>query len=364
MKILRISSDLYPGVVGGLGIHAHNLSISQAELGNEVTVLTNSLISKDLCSSTPYEIIQFPTKVQVLGNSISPSICNYIFKERKNFDIIHAHSHLFFSTNCTALAKKMGSSPLIITNHGIYSQSVPMGIQRLSMKTFWRWTLNSADRIICYTYEEKRNLIRNGITGSKIEVIHNGIDINLFSPGKKEPRNQILWVGRYTPGKSVEYLIRAFEIVNEKFPNTKLVMIGDGPLKKSIEKMIRIKNLQNNVIMKNNISNLEIYQEYQHSKIFALSSIEEGVPRTILEALSCEVPVVCSDLPQLRGIVKGNGLLVEPRNSDEFAQSLMSLLTDNKMSREFGEEGRNKIVKNYSWNDTVEKTMELYENAL
>jgi glycosyltransferase involved in cell wall biosynthesis len=95
-----------------------------------------------------------------------------------------------------------------------------------------------------------------------------------------------------------------------------------------------------------------------------LPSIEEGVPRTILEAMSCGLPIVCTKLPQLVSIVKCCGLLVPSKDAKTLADKISEILSDDELARKLGENGRKNVIVNYSWKDTVEKTTMLYDELI
>ena len=243
MKILRVVGDIYPDVTGGLEIHAHEMSKMQAHCGHEVTVFTsnNDNLPEVECKDG-YRIIRYSRIIKIFGNSISLDLLIKLVKNRNKFDVIHAHSHLFLSTNVCALMRFIGSSPLIISNHGLMSASAPVWFNKQYLKTIGKWTLNRADKIICYTDGEKENLEKLGIDPRKIVVIHNGVDTTLFTcrtPEKTADKKQILWVGRFVTGKGVEYLIDALSHVLKKIPNTHLVLVGVGPEKPAIEDKIK-----------------------------------------------------------------------------------------------------------------------------
>jgi len=363
MKILRITSDLYPYVVGGLGLHTHYLSRLQAQMGHDVTVYISKKDGKLISKSVDgYKIQSFKPSVQLFGNSIMPNMFYYLMKNRNNFDILHAHSHLFFSTNMSAAVKKMGAPPLVITNHGLISQSAPKWLSDIYTPTVAKWTFDMASKILCYTDSEKEQLESIGVSSNKIAVIHNGIDTDQFSPSDEDrSKFQILWVGRFVPGKGVEYLIDAFAKIKRNYYNIKLLMIGTGPLKNDVIKQIEALDLSGNVIIKDFVPNSEIPELYRNSDLFVLPSLEEGVPRTILEAMACGVPVVCTNLPQLDKIVKDCGIVVPVKDSEALATSIEDILSNIPKKKMLGQNGRERVVKNYSWNDTVIKTVELYK---
>ena len=185
LRVLRIASDVYPIVIGGYTIHVHNMAKTQEEKGvyNVVAAVdSKSSFSRENKKNANYDLKLFKPTIELFGNRISLSQLRFIWKNRKKFDIIHAHSHLFFSTNFAAFCKLFGSSPLVLTNHGLFSQTAPIWLQHFFLKTFGKFTCKKADKIICYTEEEKNELYNYlKIKKNKVYVIHNGINLNKFS---------------------------------------------------------------------------------------------------------------------------------------------------------------------------------------
>ena len=368
MKILRVTCDLYPGTVGGLGIHAHTMSNYQVDLGHDVTVYT-SLNPKLIDNKTKpnYKIITFKDNMEILGNHFCFHLLGELKNNINNFDIIHAHSHLFFYTNFCALANKRGSPPLVITNHGIRSASAPEWFNSAYMRTIGKWTLNSANRIVCYTEEEKDWFIKKlKIDGDKIIVIPNGVDTKLFCPkvDRSKRTNTILWNGRFVSGKRVDFLLRAVKKITTTFPNLRVLLVGEGPLKGEIEKSIRELNLENIVTIKNFVPYEEMPKLYQNSDIFVLPSLHEGVPRSILEAMSCGIPVIITEFDHLKDLIEDSGLMFQKNDVNDLSKCIITLINDRKLALEMGNNGRRKVSVQYSWQNTVLKTLELYESMI
>lgn len=368
MKILRVTSDIYPGMVGGLYIHAHDLSNFQGKLGHIVTVYTsaNPNLSKYRLE-LGYKLFQFKNNLDPLGNHFSIGLLLQLFKNRKTFDIIHAHSHLFFYTNCCALIRKFGSSPLVITNHGIFSASAPDWFNSIYMLTLGKWTLRAADRIICYTQIEKDKLVKNyGISSNKISVIPNGINIDLFSPkiNSDNKYKTILWVGRFVKGKGIKYLLKSTEILSEEFPDLRVRLIGEGPERQAIECSIKKLHLENIVSIEKFRSYEEMADVYNSINILVLPSLNEGVPKTMLEAMSCGKPIVITEFDHLSDIINGCGLTFPKGDWTTLAEICKKLLKDDELAQNLGKHGRECILTSHSWDRTVAKTLELYEALL
>lgn len=366
IKVLRIAADLYPAVYGGAPIHAHEMSKLQSQMNCRITVLTcdydNSVksIVKD-----GYKIINHKSWIRPYGNPITPSVFISLLKLRNKFDILHAHDSLFFTANLTSLITKFGSPPLVITNHGLISQTAPIWVSNIYYSSIGRLTLNAADKIICYNNTEREKVIQIGIPSEKIEIIPNGVDTTLFKPRKKEKKHvQILWVGRFKPGKDVETIVKAAKILCNNHDNVRFLLVGEGPLKDYIENFASKLGVLDKIGFVDSVSNNKMPEIYNKSDVFVLPSIDEGVPRTILEAMACGLPVVCTKLPQLTDVVKGCGILVPVRDSKALAEAMSKIISDESLAQKLGESGRKKVVENNSWEDTVKKTIQLYRELI
>jgi glycosyltransferase involved in cell wall biosynthesis len=338
----------------------------QVRLGHDVTIYThNQNTSPQNPTNDGYITTWFNPTLKFKGNIMSIALFHAVIKNRSSYDIIHAHSHLFLSTNLCALIRKLGSSPLIITNHGLISQTAPMWIQRFFIPTIGKWTFKSADRIICYTMHEKNELIELGINPEKIVVIHNGIDTEVFFPNDTQIQNHtILWIGRYTRGKGVQYLIDAFYCLMQRYPDAHLIMIGDGPEKREILKKIQDLGLSTNITLRTFVPNEDLPALYRRSDVFVLPSLSEGIPRTILESMACGIPVICTDLPQLVDLVTGAGVVVPARDPEAIASAIMKIFQDPEFASRLRKTGTKRIVNGYSWKDTVSRTIAVYEEVL
>lgn len=367
MNILRVAADLYPSSVGGLGIHIHEMSKGQAALGHDVTVYTTNLDNSPADEFVDgYNVRRFKPIFEFFGNAFSPSMLPSLIKNKNHFDVMHAHSHLFFTTNlCSVLETLDPSVPFVVTSHGLIPASGPDWLHKVYIPTVGKFVFNSADRILCYTEEEKARLKKKAGVRSKISVVHNGIDTDLFHPiANKKQTNRLLWIGRFTRGKGLDYLIDAFSILSKKYPKLHLLLIGDGPEKNDILDKISKLGLEKKVNTRDFCPNSRICEVYNSSDIFILPSFEEGVPRTIMEAMACGVPVICTQLPHLVEMIRDVGIAIPAKNSGAIVDAVSEMYSNPKLAEQFGINGRIKAVEKYSWKDTVSKTIDIYEEVI
>lgn len=365
MKILRVSSDLYPAFVGGIALHVHELSVMQSKMGHDVTVYTSVWTNEPLYEDRgDYDVIRFKG-ITIFRNSITFKLLKSLISNANKYDVVHAHSQLYCSTLFCVIAKKIKKFPLIITNHGLVSQTVPLWIQKIYMLTIGSFVLKSADYIITYTIDEKKLLIDYGVDPSKIIIIHNGINVEKFLvPLNVSKTKQILWIGKYVPGKGVEYLVEGFAEFSHTHPDYSLLMIGRGPGKDMICNKIDQLSLNQKINMVDFIPNDELQRIYAESMIFVSPSLAEGVPKTMLEAMVCGLPVISTNLPQLVDIVDGCGFIVPCMDSQAIADAMEKMISNPDFMKEYGENARHKVLTSYDWKDTVQKTNEVFENLI
>ncbi|NEU55656.1 glycosyltransferase family 4 protein [Halorussus sp. MSC15.2] len=362
MNILRVAQNVYPEVPGGGTYHVHAMSRDQAAMGHDVTVLTvtddNSKPRRD--TRDGYTVVRRSPTINVLGNEIAAGVAKFL-ASADNYDVVHAHSHLYFSTNLAALKRRLGDTPLAITNHGLYSQTAPEWIFDAYLKTVGKWTFDSADVVFCYTDEDKERVRDFGVQ-TDIEVVSNGIDQSRFTPDGPESElidadgPVVLFVGRLVEGKRPGDAIEAFKNVHEEYPNAELYLCGDGPLRSKLEQQVDERRLDESITFLGHVSYDEMPNVYRSTDVLVLPSRAEGLPRTVLEAFASGTPVVASDLEQVAPVVKRAGATVPVGDVLGFGRELRSLVSDRTKQEEYGRQGRHVVAKRFRWEDTVAET--------
>ncbi|MFP9193648.1 glycosyltransferase family 4 protein [Natrialbaceae archaeon A-CW1-1] len=359
MRILRVAQKIYPDVKGGGPYHVHAMSRDQAAMGHDVTVLTvrhdESLPHTE--ERDGYTVVRYDPLVTLLGNEISPGLANYL-RTAEDFDVMHAHSHLYFATNLAALKRFLGDIPLAITNHGLYSQNAPEWVFDLYLRSVGRWTFNQADVVFCYTETDKERVREFGVS-SRIEVVANGIDTERFTPEGPESElvdaegPVVLFVGRLVEGKRPLVALEAFAEVLEVYPDAELYFCGEGSLQDDLETRATELEIEDSVTFLGQVPYDEMPAIYRSADVFTLTSRAEGVPRTIMEALSSGVPVVCSDLPQVKGAF-GNQIAYVPMNDIEAVSKTISSAISGGESLQFESQ--------FSWEYTIKETSDVLES--
>ena len=199
-----------------------------------------------------------------------------------------------------------------------------------------------------------------------------GVDLSLFDKKKKNESIKkkygikgpfLLTVGRLAEKKGIKYLIGAMPTVLKEFPMTKLMIIGDGPEKPSLEELTEKLNLKNNIIFTGKIQNKLLPEYYATADIFIGPSIvtksgdTEGLGVVFLEALASSTAVIGSNVGGIPDIIKSNetGLLIEQKNIKELSSAIIKLLKDKKLREILAKNGQQHVKNNYDWSIIVDK---------
>jgi glycosyltransferase involved in cell wall biosynthesis len=258
--------------------------------------------------------------------------------------------------------------PNIVEVHGaIAKRGVFMNLaQHIYLNTLARWMFKKATLVRCLTQSDAQIILRYGCPYKKIRVVPNAVDTNLFRPQNGREENLIVWVGRFVPEKGLEYLIRAAKIITDNRKDVKFLLVGDGPLKTKIIKLASDLDINKFIHFTGVLRREEVAKILGKATIFALPSLREGMPFAVLEAMSCGIPVVGSDVIGVRDlIINGeNGLLVPAKDPEALAKGILSLLSDTNLRINMGERARRLIIAKYSWDHVISKIERVYYEAM
>lgn len=251
-----------------------------------------------------------------------------------------------------------GSPRILIREANTPSKSISelSSIKKRAFTLLYRYLYPKADKIIAQCNEMKIDIINFlGIDEKKIRCIYNPIDIDKISKDKQGEnpydisKKNIVAVGRLSFQKGYDILIDAFKIINEKFNNAHLTILGEGILKEKLEAQARDLNIIDNITFVGFSKNP--YPYYYYADIYVLSSRWEGFPNTLLEALGCGVKVVSTNCKSGPNEIIGNnefGILVEEENPIALANGVIQYLNlENKTKDRAYYFSIYKIIKDY-----------------
>ncbi len=202
-----------------------------------------------------------------------------------------------------------------------------------------------------------------GVPEKRLSVIHNGIDTQLFNHSDTQPdAPTVLHVGRLVPDKNQETLIKAFSLVRKQIANAQLRIVGDGPL------LDQLQRLAQTLLPKNSYQfvpgTTSIAPIYRQGTLFAMSSVREGLPNVVLEAMACGLPVVATRVGGIPELVEDGvtGLLVSPQNHEDMASSMITLLAHPTNARAFGRAGQDTLQKKFSLSASLSAHLALFDS--
>ena len=353
------------------------------------TLYTVELLDKEkydisLCCNLDGELVERAKKVEAvklfdipfLGREVSPYrdirafLSLYKLFKEEDFTIIHTHSSK--AGLLARLAAVLNKTPIVIhTIHGFAFNDFMNALKKNFFiyleKLLAKWT----DVLITVSNLNKKKIIDLNIAHeNKIKNIYSGIDLSLFTNKRDDEFRKELnlendhlllgSVGRLSNQKDPITMIEAFGIISKPFPNAHLALVGDGELKgKILEKIDQLK-LNDRIHLTGNKNNP--WSVYHSIDLFIMSSIYEGLGRSITEALSCGVPVVCTDVEGVPEIVRDNitGILVPPKDANKLADGIIRTLNDMETAKKMAEEGRRFVKDNFDVNKMVNDIDSLY----
>jgi glycosyltransferase involved in cell wall biosynthesis len=220
--------------------------------------------------------------------------------------------------------------------------------------------LKKAENVIV-TVKTTEDYVRDYVDEEKIIKIPNSVDTKLFKPMniRNGKRKRVVFIGRFNRIKNLHNLIEAFSGIGH---DKELVMVGSGDDKESLER--QAKELGINLIFTGVVPREQIPIELNKSDVFILPSFSEGQPKVLLEAMSCGLPCIVSDIPSLREIVKDghNGFLCQT-DSDSIKNCLKKVLSKPEISKRVGKNAREYIEKKFSAETLIEKEIKLLKEV-
>ena len=281
-------------------------------------------------------------------------------------DVIHAASAGLASMIGIVAAARPGIA-FLLTEHGIYLRERLLALtrsessvfeqafqaafaQRITEASYW-----SADQIAPGSNYNHRWETYVGAEPSSIQTIYNGPDPAEFTPTvlNRPPGEAptVIWLGRIDPLKDLETLIRAAAIVVDQMPDVQFVLYGKAP-RGNEWYYDRCLALRDSLGIADNVTfagfAASAAAAYNEGDFVLLSSISEGFPYSVVEAMMCARTVVGTDVGGVSEALEGVGLVVEPRNPEQMAQACLKLLRDPDLAREMGRRAREKALSQFS----------------
>jgi glycogen(starch) synthase len=387
MKILMLTWEYPPRVVGGISRVVYDLSHRLIKDGHEVTVVTY----RD--GEIPYFEDDKGVKVYRVDNfMINPnnfidwimqmnfamiSKASKIIGEEGKFDIIHAHDWLVAYAAKTI--KESYGIPIVSTIHATEAgrnSGIHDEVQRYINDTEWMLTYESTEVIVNSNYMKSELQRLFGLPFEKINVVPNGVNTSAFTGVERDYEFRrryamdnekiILFMGRLVYEKGVQYLISAMPKILSRYHDAKLVIAGKGGMMNELREQVRALGIENKVYFAGYLNGKDVQKMYKAADISVFPSTYEPFGIVALEAMLAENPIVVSDIGGLNEIVqhRENGMKSYAGNPNSIADSILELLFDYQLGANIVKKAKQKVKNDYNWNKIAQDTHFTYQKAI
>lgn len=289
-------------------------------------------------------------------------------------DLVHLNSGKMGLVGVIASKLYCPKSKIIFTNHGLVLNEPGINfITKIILKFPYKIIFGLSHRIIAVSEAIKKDsIIICKKSGKKIIVIKNGLEnIDFLTKEivrpklghKIQPNDFVIGtIAELHPVKGLEYLINAMPKVILNQPNAKLVIIGSGKLEEKLKRLAVNLNLEEKIIFTGFIDRASKF--IKAFNIFVIPSLSEALAYVAIEASLSGVPIIATNVGGIPEIIKDGetGLLVEPKNSYGIAEKIIYLMNDKNKSNELGKNAQNKTIKEFNFDNFINKTKEVYIN--
>jgi glycosyltransferase involved in cell wall biosynthesis len=387
MRILYVSQWL-SDIGGGGEIVLRDLAYGMIQYGHYVDVISQCHIdTRDMAVTDRLSIHRIkpvlrgpppPTLRQNAGYIINGILQGSRIIRQHKIDVIHSNN--LSSAVIGLVLSKIFSVPLVITIHILFADS---------KKNFWKEWGNqpnisrvvsiiaplvekltarfNADAIHTVTNSTREDLIDFGAK-SRIVVIYNGINLEDYDKlvSKIEYHNYVLFIGRLVFNKNLGLLITAFSEVVKSLPHAKLIVIGEGPMKKQWERMVLQTRLGSNVKFMGFLSHEDKMNLLSKCSALLMPSSMEGLTLTVMEAFAMYKPVLIPDhRASYEAVDEGiDGFILPLDNPSKWSEKIILLLSNKQTCREMGEHARAKAEKRFNLKRVLNEINSLYEQIL
>lgn len=387
MKILMLTWEYPPRIVGGIARVVHDLSHKLVKDGNEVTVVTyqegeapefenDKGVKVYRVQNYMIHPNNFTDWIMQLNFSLTAK-ATQIINEQGAFDCIHAHDWLVAYSAKTL--KDAFQIPIVSTIHATESgrnSGIHDDVQRYINDTEWLLTYESTEVIVNSNYMKCELQRLFGLPFEKINVIPNGINLNNFSGIDRDydfrrkyamdNEKIILYIGRLVHEKGIQHLISAMPKIINGYNDTKLIIGGKGGMYDELKEQVKALGIEDKVYFTGYLTSKEVQKMYKCADIAVFPSTYEPFGIVALEAMLAGVPTVVSDIGGLNEIVEHgvNGMKSYAGNCNSIADSVLSLLYNHQLCDNITKNAKNKVKQEFNWNKITNDTFFTYEKAI
>ncbi|MBI5555276.1 MAG: glycosyltransferase family 4 protein [Elusimicrobia bacterium] len=300
----------------------------------------------------------------------------FLWRKHRHFDIIH----VFLAGSPALMAVLLGRllQKKVVLKFGGAGSTGDIATSNKSLLGRIKISLlkKYISSYVVPTQEISAEIRQEGFYPAKTQHIANGVDIEKFSPVsaaektllrqelKLPLQHLVLYAGRLEKGKGVDILLTCWSAVCQQFPTAHLLILGDGTLLASLKNRAMSLDCREQIHFLGTIQ--EIHKYLQTADLFVLPSLAEGLSNALLEAASCRLAIIATDIGGTNELIGNgrNGLLVTLGNSQILAERIVFLLTDEQERSRLGTAARQTVAANYSIGIIADKYLNLYKSLI
>ncbi|MFC1678609.1 glycosyltransferase [Elusimicrobiota bacterium] len=288
----------------------------------------------------------------------------YFARKIQQIGIHHIHAHFgWTATDAARVVSRLTATPYSFTAHAadIYARN-----DNLAEK------LGEAEFVVTCVGQNKAYMgnVFGQIVERKISVVYHGVDLQRFRPPgvSVEADLHILTIGNLVKKKGHRFLIEACGILKQRGTRLRCLIVGEGPERENLLKLIRTSGLEDSVTIEPRRPQSELPSLYARARVFVLATIvtelgdRDGIPNVVAESMAMGLPVISSDLPNLKELVDDgiDGLLVKEKDPGALAASIQRLLQDAGLRSRLGRSARKKMEQKFDARKHVSRLAELF----
>jgi glycogen synthase len=389
MRILVLSWEFPPRLIGGLGRHVDALTRALVRQGHEVHV-----VSREHPDAPDHEVrdgihvtrvdvsppgVPFDDLVPwVLGFNTAVLAAAAGLAREHDFDVVHAHDWLVASAG--AGVADAFDLPLVATVHateyGRHQGHLP-GPMNQRIHAIEGWLTERATRtIVCSTYMAEQVRALFGVPDDRLHVIPNGVSVDDLAPDPAQvlalrrtladdATRLVLFAGRLEYEKGVQTVLHALERLTAQVGQVRFLVAGVGTYSDELRRLVDELGLAHRVHFTGFLEERALRLHYAAADVAVAPSLYEPFGLVATEAMACGTPVVASDTGGLREILAGGtGLTFPPHDAEQLADRIAQVLSDPTLAADLVARGRARIRALYDWDDVAARTIEVHRHAV
>jgi colanic acid/amylovoran biosynthesis glycosyltransferase len=270
----------------------------------------------------------------------------------------HLHAHFgTWTADMAMLAGLLTGIPYTFTTHSYDIFSFPPGNMKLKSRL--------AKKHITISKYNKNYLAKTfGVEPQNIDVVHCGVDFTKIPKENNSPvSNKIVTIARLNKTKGLDHLIKAYGLLKERGCQFEAIIIGEGPQRSLLEKLIVDLDLKDRVRLLGNRTQNNIFEILLSCRLMVMTSTVEGIPVSLMEALAFKIPVVATCITGIPELIDDgiSGFLVEPTEMEGLVAKIERLLTDEALRAKFAANGYQKVTREFDLEKEVSKLISIWK---